>query len=412
MAPINGDTPVNGHTSVNGHIHGRPSRLYDLPSQEPNIDHLISLCSNTTSKSDYPHSKAVVSNIPIYDLTSFSSNDATQVNALQDEWYHLLHYGPGVFVLKHFYTDLILIDHVNKVFDFIIASEASHARGDHFAASGKNSRIWNSFQKHAEHDPSSFVQYYSNPWLSHVSEAWLGPAYQITAQVNIVKPGGAPQMPHRDYHLGFQTAEACSRWPKSVHHTSQFLTLQGAVAHTDMPLESGPTRFLPFSQMLEDGYMLWRTDAVKDYFHANWVSAPLEKGDGVFFNPALFHAAGENQTAPGPGGIDRSANLLQISSAFGKTMETINTAKTIEKCWAELRRKADKAGVTSQEVVCCVQAMSLGYPFPSNLDNRPPAPGGMAPESETEMVLRALKEKWSKEQVLASLSQMRTDSSA
>ena len=30
-------------------------------------------------------------------------------------------------------------------------------------------------------------------------EAWLGPGYQITAQTNVVKPGGKPQQPHRDY---------------------------------------------------------------------------------------------------------------------------------------------------------------------------------------------------------------------
>lgn len=30
-------------------------------------------------------------------------------------------------------------------------------------------------------------------------EAWLGPGYQITAQTNIVKPGGKAQQPHRDF---------------------------------------------------------------------------------------------------------------------------------------------------------------------------------------------------------------------
>ena len=38
-------------------------------------------------------------------------------------------------------------------------------------------------------------------------EAWLGPNYQMTAQVNLVHPGGDFQQAHRDYHLGFQTAE-------------------------------------------------------------------------------------------------------------------------------------------------------------------------------------------------------------
>ena len=39
--------------------------------------------------------------------------------------------------------------------------------------------------------------------LALVSTAWLGPAYQVTSQVNVVRPGGVAQDPHRDYHLGF-----------------------------------------------------------------------------------------------------------------------------------------------------------------------------------------------------------------
>ena len=39
--------------------------------------------------------------------------------------------------------------------------------------------------------------------LALVSRAWLGPGYQVTSQVNVVRPGGQAQDPHRDYHLGF-----------------------------------------------------------------------------------------------------------------------------------------------------------------------------------------------------------------
>src|SRR5277367_1514168 len=49
----------------------------------------------------------------------------------------------------------------------IIASEkaSSTSKGDHFASTGSNDRIWNSFSKHGLADPSSFISYYSNPWL-------------------------------------------------------------------------------------------------------------------------------------------------------------------------------------------------------------------------------------------------------
>ena len=45
---------------------------------------------------------------------------------------------------------------------------------------------------------------------------------------------------------------------------------------------------------------------------------PLAKGDAAFFNPALFHGAGTNRSAD----VRRMANLLQVSSAFGRAMET------------------------------------------------------------------------------------------
>ena len=48
---------------------------------------------------------------------------------------------------------------------------------------------------------------------------------------------------------------------------------------------------------------------------------PLAKGDAAFFNPALLHGAGTNQDGRR---TRRMANLLQISSAFGRAMETVD----------------------------------------------------------------------------------------
>lgn len=414
MMATNGHTHTNGDGTVGGGGGGRSqTRLYEQGAPV-DVAKLKACCAQRTQRGTYPRSKTIVNNIPVYDLATETASDAAVVAELQEEWHHALHRGPGVFVLKHFYprSSLSLIDTVNGVYDSIIAAESANPRGDHFAASDANSRIWNSLQKHAIADPESFVRYYSNPWLRHASESWLGPGYTVTAQVNIVRPGGKPQMPHRDYHLGFQTAEQCARWPKTVHATSQFLTLQGAVAHSDMPLESGPTRLLPYSQLLEDGYMAWRSEEVKEYFAANWVSLPMEKGDAVFFNPALIHAAGENVTEPGPDGVDRSANLLQISSAFGKTMEKIDHDAIVTACWDQLVAMTERHGPNDLEVECAVRAMTDGYPFPTNLDRRPPAPGGMAPESHTMIVLRSLQERRTREEIIETLRRLKDDSSA
>ena len=62
-----------------------------------------------------------------------------------------------------------------------------------------------------------FADYYSNDILALISEAWLGPNYQVTSQVNVVNPGGAAQTAHRDYHLGFMSAaQAAATRPTST----------------------------------------------------------------------------------------------------------------------------------------------------------------------------------------------------
>ncbi|KAL8830624.1 MAG: hypothetical protein Q9191_001325 [Dirinaria sp. TL-2023a] len=349
------------------------------------LSDLRALCSQSVSSADFPLCSQVSSKIPLYEVGGFDLDDYCKISKLQDEWHHILLSGPGVFVIKRMQLNASLMERTNANFQTIIDAEKASSKGDHFAPFGKNDRIWNSFSKHALADAACFMQYYSNPWLALVCDAWLGPAYRITAQVNIVKPGGAAQVSHRDYHLGFQTESGCAAYPKVFQTASQLLTLQGAIAHTDMPLESGPTRFLPFSQRFEAGYMAYRRPEFNQFFLENYVHLPLQKGDAVFFNPALFHAAGENQTYD----LSRSANLLQVSSAFGKSMETIDTLPLIECSWDLLKAKHESEGM-SFEVDAFVKAVAEGYPFPTNLNKRPPGAGGLAPESQQDILKKAL----------------------
>ncbi|EUC46200.1 hypothetical protein COCMIDRAFT_4707 [Bipolaris oryzae ATCC 44560] len=403
---------MNDYSTPNGVNHGRQElgiqpRLYSI-NNPPSLEGFKKLTTESSSI-DYPLASTIKSHVPIYHLPDYSSSSPEQLAALQDEWYHILLSGPGVFVTKNLYKDTSLINDVNKVYSSIIEEEkqASSRRGDHFAGAGANDRIWNSLSKHRLLDAASFVRYYSNPWLPLISEAWLGPYHRLTAQVNIVKPGAKAQISHRDYHIGFQDSESCARFPRVVQVTSQFLTLQGAVAHSDMPVESGPTRLLPFSQKFEQGYMAYRIPEFQDFFLENHVSLPLEKGDGLFFNPALFHAAGQNDSAD----IMRSANLLQISSAFGKPMESIDTYPLVESTWDALSEMYVKNGL-SDEVKAFVSVVAEGYPFPTNLDKRVPQAAGMAPTSEQDLILKCLKDHVPKEDVLSQLQKMKEDSRA
>ena len=235
--------------------------------------------------------------------------------------------GPGVVAIRGAFPETTVVDRVTAAYDAIIAEEraAGGQVGDHFAKAGANDRVWNALEKLALRDPDAFVDYYANDVVALVSGAWLGPGYQVTSQVNVVRPGGQAQDPHRDYHLGFLENDAVEQYPTHVHLLSPVLTLQGAVAHSDMPVESGPTMYLPYSHQYVPGYLAWRLPAFRDHFAQHYVQLPLAKGDAVFFNPALFHGAGTNVSAD----IQRVANLLQVSSAFGRAMETVDRDRVV-----------------------------------------------------------------------------------
>lgn len=383
------------------------SRLYSKSSAT--LDSLKQFCEQKTTTEDYPLAASIESNIPIYELPPWEKLSQDQQSALQDEWYAVLLHGPGVLVTKNMYRDHALIDRVTGTFHQIIKKEAANgaSQGDHFAGAGKNDRIWNSFSKHGLEDPVSFLQYYSNQYLDLVSQAWLGPGYRITAQVNNVKPGAEAQVCHRDYHLGFMSAESCSRYPRAMQVASQCLTLQGAVAHVDVPLESGPTRLLPYSQNLSAGYMSYRQPEFNEYFLKNYVALSLSKGDGLFFNPALFHAAGTNESRD----VNRLVNLLQISSAFGKPMEAIDALPLVERCWGELKKAYETDGLSGQ-VKAFIRAVAEGYPFPTNLDRNAPGGENMAPDTEQDVVLGGLKDGLDVKGVVKALEDYRASSKA
>jgi ectoine hydroxylase-related dioxygenase (phytanoyl-CoA dioxygenase family) len=168
-----------------------------------------------------------------------------------------------------------------------------------------------------------------------------------------------------------------------IHRLSPALTLQGAVAHCDMPIESGPTMYLPHSQKFEAGYIAFNLPEFREYFADNHVQLPLREGDAVFFNPALFHAAGHNTSTD----IFRMANLLQISSPFGRALDSVDRQAIVSALyptlvdWAAQGRERDVANV--------IAASAEGYAFPSNLDLDQPI-SGLAGETHAELVRRAL----------------------
>ena len=339
-------------------------------------------------QNEVPLSHDIQKNVPIYDVSKIDFLSDTKL--LRTEWANILHKTSGVLVLKNAYPDTSIIDTASAIYDKIIADEkaATGDKADHFAASGANDRIWNSAQKLCQYDPQTFSKYFSNLAVDTACKAWLGPNYQMTAQINLVRPSGAAQSPHRDYHLGFQTKEIAESYPAHVHDLSPALTLQGAVAHVDMPIESGPTKLLPFSQIYRHGYLAFSQHDFREYFENNYIQIPLNKGDVLFFNPALYHAGGANISK----NIHRMANLLQVSSAFGRAMESLNRSEMTRMLYPILAKNSDK--MNEAEINAAITSCSEGYSFPTNLDTAPPL-DGLAPETQANLFRRALKEEMS-----------------
>jgi ectoine hydroxylase-related dioxygenase (phytanoyl-CoA dioxygenase family) len=381
-----------------------------LTDADTSLADFLAVVGASTDRADYPNASSVERNVLIYDSDRLRVAAAapTQRKEVQAELAHALMDGPGLVVFTGAFPDTSVVDRATAAFTAMIDAQRASgaAAGDHFAKPGANDRVWNALEKLAVRDPDVFVDYYANDVIALVSRAWLGPSYQVTSQVNVVNPGGQAQTVHRDYHLGFQANAVAEQYPAHVHRLSPVLTLQGAVAHSDMPVETGPTQYLPHSQKYEPGYLAWRRPEFREHFEANFVQLPLAKGDAAFFNPALFHAAGTNRSTD----IRRMANLLQVSSAFGRAMESVDR-ETMSNAVFPALLAAKAAGVDVLSLANAVAACAEGYPFPTNLDRDQPA-DGLAPLSQAQLLTRAVEESWEptrlREQLIAYARRRRT----
>jgi hypothetical protein len=96
------------------------------------------------------------------------------------------------------------------------------------------------------------------------------------------------------------------------------------------------------------------------------------------------------------------ANLLQVSSAFGRAMEAVDRTAMCRALYPVLlQRRAD--GVAERTLRNVVAAAAEGYAFPTNLDRDQPI-GGLAPETQAELLLRAVRERWSPDVVATALA--------
>jgi ectoine hydroxylase-related dioxygenase (phytanoyl-CoA dioxygenase family) len=374
---------------VTGPASSVKSQRANAVTQTFDVCHLLAAIDTATEPGEYPNASCVIDDVLVYDAAVLVAKgaDAQGRTEILHELANVLDGGPGVFVVRAA-VERSVLDSVTAAFEDMIDRQnaAGVSAGDHFAAPGANDRVWNALEKLALAEPDLFVAYYSCEVLRLASLAWLGPHYQVTSQLNRVNPGGQAQKPHCDYHLGFMSPQQAAAFPARVHHMSRSLTLQGAIAHCDMPVASGPTMLLPHSHKYAGGYLHSTQPEVAALFADRQTQLELQAGDAMFFNPSLIHGAGTNTTPH----IKRIANLLQISSAFGRAMELVDRTAMCSAIYPALRRCV-AAGRSTAYVENALAATAEGYSFPTNLDLDPPT-GGLAPPSQADVMRRALAE--------------------
>jgi len=100
-------------------------------------------------------------------------------------------------------------------------------------------------------------------------------------------------------------------------------------------------------------------------------------------------------------------NLLQVSSAFGRAMETVDREKMCRLVFPHAVRASSEGTLTQAELSAAIAATAEGYSFPTNLDRDPPS-NGLAPETQAAYFTRAIEEGLSEDEFGARLAEMKT----
>ena len=342
-----------------------------LTADECDLDDFAALVERTTDPADYPFAEEVISNVLVYDgaaVRAATSPDTRR--ALLAEWVEAmtggLSRGLSQGLRRHGRRRCRvrpLLGHDRR------AAGEPHGRRRPLRQAGANDRIWNALEKLCFRDPAVFAAYYGNEIVALV-EAWLGPAYQFTSQINVVNPGSravaAPRLPPRLPGTGGDRGASGPR--------------ASALAGPDAPGRGRPLRHAgrdrpdPLSPLLANipsGLSRHRESGVPRLFRPAPAQLPLAKGDAAFFNPALFHAAGNRRSRD----VRRMANLLQVSSAYGRAMESVDRTRMSAALHRALLALRAEGKLTLEQSGCAVAACAEGYSFPTNLDRDPPLGG-------------------------------------
>jgi hypothetical protein len=82
-------------------------------------------------------------------------------------------------------------------------------------------------------------------------------------------------------------------------------------------------------------------------------------------------------------------NLLQVSSAFGRAMESVDRIAMCRALYEPVRAAWTEGRLGEAELHAVLSAAAEGYSFPTNLDRDPPT-DGLAPKTQKALMAEAV----------------------
>ena len=126
-------------------------------SPELDFDEFVAICADPTGGVATPTASAIDRGIPIYDGAHLRRiiGEGSNMAALRDELAAVFGAGAGVVAIRNAWADTATLNAMTDVLWQIVERERAGDRDqfDHFAASGANSRAWDTLGKAAKLDP-------------------------------------------------------------------------------------------------------------------------------------------------------------------------------------------------------------------------------------------------------------------
>ncbi len=219
--------------------------------------------------------------------------------------------------------------------------KVTHFHGGHEDQVGLQRRVWNLLDK-----GEVFERMVQHPTVMTIVGAFLGSEFIMgSVAANRLLPGGPGQEPHIDYP--YWDLYKPETFPTNIN-SSFPLNCQATIMLDDFTAENGATAYLPGSQ----GTLVYPDD--EDRFFAECERQTGRAGDCVVFNGMCWHAA-----MPNTSDADRTGLLIEYLPKFVTPLED--------------QRKGVHQEVVDRATPMLRQLMSLEYPYPTVLDDAPPA---------------------------------------